>query len=89
MGIALGIATPAKHVHPVHLNTRRKQPEPISWVGAKQINQKTDKCWCKQAGVTEHQFKLINTVTSTFTPGCVTNQHKNNTPLLDSGASLT
>ena len=40
MGITSGMDTPAKYVHPVHLNTRRMQAKPISWVGAKPINQK-------------------------------------------------
>ena len=39
-GITLGIDTPAKHVQSVCQDTKRKQPEPIPWVGAKQVNQK-------------------------------------------------
>ena len=38
--------------------------------------------------VVEHQFKLINTVTLTFIPGCVRNQHKINTALVDSATSI-
>ena len=50
---------------------------------------KSDKWWCKSAGVAKIQFNQINTVISIFIPGCVTNQCKVYTALLESAATLS